>query len=61
MLKNLFAEEGDVDILEEIAIGVEKGDSNSVHALTEKALTQKRKNFKTISGICISNASHYIK
>jgi 5-methyltetrahydrofolate--homocysteine methyltransferase len=30
-----------VDILEEIAIGVEKGDSNSVHALTEKALTQK--------------------
>jgi 5-methyltetrahydrofolate--homocysteine methyltransferase len=29
-----------VDILEEIAIGVEKGDSNSVHALTEKALTQ---------------------
>jgi 5-methyltetrahydrofolate--homocysteine methyltransferase len=40
MLKNLFAEEGDVDILEEIAIGVEKGDSNSVHALTEKALTQ---------------------
>ena len=30
-----------MDILEEIAIGVEKGDSNSVHALTEKALTQK--------------------
>ncbi|HDZ28039.1 hypothetical protein LCGC14_1149680 [marine sediment metagenome] len=29
-----------MDILEEIAIGVEKGDSNSVHALTEKALTQ---------------------
>lgn len=50
-----------MDILEEIAIGVEKGDSNSVHALTEKALTQKRKNFKTISGLCISNASHYIK
>ncbi len=40
MLKNLFTEEGDVDILEEIAIGVEKGDSNSVLALTEKALTQ---------------------
>ena len=40
MLKNLFEEEGDVDILEEIAIGVEKGDSNSVLALTEKALTQ---------------------
>ncbi len=29
-----------MDILEEIAIGVEKGDSNSVLALTEKALTQ---------------------
>ena len=27
-------------ILEEIAIGVEKGDSASVHSLTEKALAQ---------------------
>ncbi len=38
--KTFFTEEGDLDILEEIAIGVEKGDSNSVLALTEKALTQ---------------------
>ena len=29
-----------MDILEEIAIGVEKGDSSSVQALTDKALTQ---------------------
>ena len=39
-VKKFFTEEEDLDILEEIAIGVEKGDSTSVHALTDKALTQ---------------------